>query len=69
VEAAMNNYFDSLDSGGLSTLKTHLHNSQAKWDETAFGGAMYGGDDATIPSTSTPVLGTSKGNNADKSWF
>ncbi|KAL6160318.1 hypothetical protein ACJBU6_01660 [Exserohilum turcicum] len=46
VEAAMDKYFSSMDQGGISALKTHLRNSQAKWDESAFGGAMYGADDA-----------------------
>ncbi|XP_014550761.1 hypothetical protein COCVIDRAFT_114639 [Bipolaris victoriae FI3] len=51
VEAAMDKYFSSMEQqGGISVLKSHLRNSQPKWDETAFGGAMYGADDATVPS-------------------
>ncbi|RAR14296.1 ubiquitin interaction motif protein [Stemphylium lycopersici] len=50
LEAAVNNYFDSQGEGGISSLKAHLRNSQAKWDETAFGGAMYGADDTNIAS-------------------
>jgi hypothetical protein len=46
----MDKYFSSMDQGGISALKAHLRNSQPKWDETAFGGAMYGADDASIPS-------------------
>ncbi|KAI4918611.1 hypothetical protein J4E90_002997 [Alternaria incomplexa] len=50
VEAAMDKYFSSMDQGGISALKTHLRNSQAKWDETAFAGAGYGIDDTNVPS-------------------
>jgi len=48
----MDKYFSSMDQGGISALKTHLRNSQAKWDETAFAGAGYGIDDTNVPSTS-----------------
>ena len=47
----MDKYFSSMDQGGISALKSHLRNSQAKWDESAFDGAMYGADGATVPST------------------
>ncbi|RMZ73264.1 ubiquitin interaction motif [Pyrenophora seminiperda CCB06] len=50
VEAAIGKYFDALEQGGLASLRSHLRNSQAKWDEAAFGGAMYGADDSTIPT-------------------
>lgn len=47
----MDKYFSTMDQGGISALKAHLRNSQAKWDEDPFNGAMYGVDDATVPST------------------
>ncbi|USP75751.1 hypothetical protein yc1106_03025 [Curvularia clavata] len=50
VEAAMDKYFSTMDQGGISALKAHLRNSQAKWDESPFNGAMYGVDDTTLPS-------------------
>ncbi|KAG9196032.1 hypothetical protein G6011_01153 [Alternaria panax] len=50
LEAAMDKYFTSMDQGGISSLKTHLRNSQAKWDETAFAGAGYGIDDTNVPT-------------------
>ncbi|RYN85436.1 hypothetical protein AA0120_g8813 [Alternaria tenuissima] len=50
VEAAMDKYFTSMEQGGIQSLKTHLRNSQAKWDETAFAGAGYGIDDTNVPS-------------------
>jgi hypothetical protein len=58
----MDKYFSSMEQGGISALKTHLRNSQAKWDETAFAGAGYGVDDATVPSTSTLAMKTSQDN-------
>lgn len=33
-----------------ANLKSLLLNSEAKWDETAFGGAGYGHEDAALPS-------------------
>jgi hypothetical protein len=51
----MDKYFTSMEQGGIQSLKTHLRNSQAKWDETAFAGAGYGIDDTNVPSTSTSV--------------
>jgi hypothetical protein len=62
-------YFSSMDHGGISALKTHLRNSQAKWDETAFAGAGYGIDDTNVPSTSTLSRATSKDNTADSGGF
>jgi hypothetical protein len=59
IGAAADNYFNA---GDISVLKKHLQNSTAKWDETAFGGAAYGADEPTLPSTSAPVHKTSKGN-------
>jgi len=50
VEAAMDKYFTSMEQGGIQSLKTHLRNSQAKWDETAFAGAGYGIDDTNVPT-------------------
>ncbi|KAI1513324.1 hypothetical protein L13192_01292 [Pyrenophora tritici-repentis] len=61
AEAALDKYFITLEQGGMSSLKSHLRNSQAKWDEAAFGEAMYGADDSTIPSTSIPPHTASMG--------
>lgn len=69
ADAAMDKYFNTVEQGGLPSLKAHLRNSQAKWDEAAFGGAMYGADDSTIPSTSTPAHTASMGNKADRGWY
>lgn len=60
----MDKYFSSMDQGGISALKTHLRNSQAKWDESAFGGAMYGADDA--PGTSHLLPTTLKNSKTDE---
>ncbi|KAF1837881.1 hypothetical protein BDW02DRAFT_565609 [Decorospora gaudefroyi] len=49
VGAALNRFLDSQDTGTIAALKTHL-NSQAKWDETGFQGAMYGADEVTVPT-------------------
>ena len=69
ADAALDKYFNTLEQGGISSLKSHLRNSQAKWDEVAFGGAMYGADDSTIPSTSIPAYTASMGNKADRGWY
>jgi hypothetical protein len=47
VEEAVGKFYDT----DITNLRTLLRNSEAKWDETAFGGAAYG-NDATLPSTS-----------------
>lgn len=65
----MDKYFTSMEQGGIQSLKTHLRNSQAKWDETAFAGAGYGIDDTNVPSTSTSVLKTSYDNTTDSRSF
>jgi hypothetical protein len=65
----MDKYFTSMEQGGISSLKTHLRNSQAKWDETAFAGAGYGIDDTNVPSTSSPALKTAYDNTTDSGRF
>jgi hypothetical protein len=65
----MDKYFTSMEQGGISALKTHLRNSQAKWDETAFAGAGYGIDDTNVPSTSAPTSKTSYDNTTDSGPF
>ena len=61
----MDKYFTSMEQGGIQSLKTHLRNSQAKWDETAFAGAGYGIDDTNVPSTSAQAWKTPWDNTAD----
>jgi hypothetical protein len=68
VDDAYMSYFDALNNGSLSSFKDNLRRSQAKWDETAFGGAAYGADDSNIPSTSVPAQGASKSYTADWCW-
>ncbi|KAI4945806.1 hypothetical protein J4E91_007720 [Alternaria rosae] len=63
VEAAVDKYFSSMDQGGISALKTHLRNSQAKWDETAFAGAGYGIDDTNVPSIEGQEMGVTGSSN------
>ncbi|CAN9338054.1 unnamed protein product [Alternaria alternata] len=62
VEAAMDKYFTSMEQGGIQSLKTHLRNSQAKWDETAFAGAGYGIDDTNVPSIEGQETGVTGSN-------